>query len=495
MSHTVWLMRVARLLAFVMVAGAASAIACSEHVYTGSDDLAVLAFDRNNVLADDAFTASQEFTEDALQKFFEKTPYGTRSVLADFTEGGEKASSMVLRLAVAHSINPIELLVRLQMERGLVEKATATDTDLSLAFNCGCPDGLVCETDGEMYTGFFNQAECTAKVFRQNYDFVATGSTTMNGWKIGEARTSEDGLSVTPATNATCVLYNYTPYVGEYGGGKIGTSGVAGYKTIRARFRAALRGEYETDGGTPDASTTADAGEVDAGSTCSPACRAPRGLCDTSGEAPRCVQCLNDTQCNNGICNLETNLCVECLPTRAEKCARERTGSVCLADNVCGCSQDNECGNTSSGRVCDATKKKCSSGCRPATSTLAAEGNTCPTGQTCLVIVGTSPDIGSCVRASGETPSAKPDAGKTRDNVDPPRVPPSTNGAPPLPRASAPGTQTIGGGEENVEVGNGPDKTRRVGPSCASAPVGAVSNVFGVMLAAITLVATRRRKR
>jgi len=491
-------MRLVHAISLALAVSAASAVACGDHVYTGTDEIAVEAFDPNDVLADEAFVASQEFTQDAIQKLLDKTPYGTKSALAEHKEGDESAAAIVLRLAVLHKINPLDLLVRLQMERGLIERASATDADLSYAFNCGCPDGEVCATKPAEYTGFFNQADCAAKSFRQSFDLLdeEDGSTT-NGWKVDEAKKTEDGVSVTPKTRATAVLYNYTPYVGGAGGGRASVAGVSGYAEIRARLRSALRGEYDMADGGADAGANDASVVPDAAVTCSPACSAPTSICDTSGPTPRCVQCLADAQCNNGFCNLETNRCVECLPTRAERCQRERSGSVCLANNTCGCGTDTDCGGPTSGRVCDDAKKRCVSGCRPDTSSFAATGNDCPTGQVCLVIQGTDPDIGSCVRATGEETDAgapREDGGRgPRDRVDPPRGTPATNGPPPLPPASAPGTQSRGGGEEAVEVGNGPDKTRRVGVSCAMGR-GDGTNLPMFMLAAVALVVTKRRR-
>ncbi len=495
-------MRLLRAVSLVLAASAVGVVACADHVYTGNEDQGVTAstFDRDSALDDASFVASQEFSEDDIQRFFERTPWNTRSGLADLKEGEERASSILLRIAIVHKVNPLELLVRLQMERGLVQKTIASEGDVSLAFNCGCPDGLACDDNPDQYMGFFNQADCTAKVFRQNFDLAETTST-LNGWKRNEAHTSEDSLTVTPKTRATCVLYNYTPYVGEGGGGKMGISGVSGYVEIRARFRSALRGEYFSGDGGVDANASADTGapttDPDAGlSACAPSCVKPNAVCDTSGDGPKCVQCIADPDCTSGLCNPDTKTCVECTRIRTERCVATRTGTACLDDNTCGCGDDSMCGTLTSGRVCDKTKRKCTIGCRPLTSVAAADGNQCPAGQTCLVIVGTNPDIGSCVRSTGTDGGARrPDAGSPGDRIDPPRPTPTSNGAPPLPHASAPGTQTKGGGEENVELGNGPDKTKRIGPSCSSASSSRPADAAWLALAALGSVFVRRRNR
>ena len=45
----------------------------------------------------------------------------------------------MVETATVHGINPLEMLVRVQMEQGLISKTTAATTTISLAFACGCP--------------------------------------------------------------------------------------------------------------------------------------------------------------------------------------------------------------------------------------------------------------------------------------------------------------------------------------------------------------------
>ena len=87
--------------------------------------------------------------------------------------------------AKAHGINPLEMLVRVQMEQGLVYKTTAPATTIPLAFGCGCPHSAVCN---DSYRGFANQAECAAGTMRRTMDKALTASGTVSGWSRGKSK-------------------------------------------------------------------------------------------------------------------------------------------------------------------------------------------------------------------------------------------------------------------------------------------------------------------
>ena len=141
-----------------------------------------------------------------VQKFLDKTPWGTRSALARYTEGGKSAATIMVDAAKAHGINPLEMLVRVQMEQGLVYKTTAPATTISLAFGCGCPHSSVCN---DSYRGFANQAECAAGTMRRTMDKALTASGTVSGWSRGKAKATEDGLTIVPERRDGCTLHVY----------------------------------------------------------------------------------------------------------------------------------------------------------------------------------------------------------------------------------------------------------------------------------------------
>ena len=192
------------------------------------------AFNRNDLLEDTALLDPNAFDEADVQKLFEKTPWNTRSVLASYEDGGKRASKILVDAARAHGINPLALVVRLQMEQSLVYKTTAPDATLQVAFGCGCPHSPVCS---DAYMGFANQAECAAGTLRRSMDAASTSTGTASGWKIGVGKTTEDDLVVTPKNAATTALYTYTPWVGEAGGGKAGVGGASLHKQVWGSLR------------------------------------------------------------------------------------------------------------------------------------------------------------------------------------------------------------------------------------------------------------------
>jgi MYXO-CTERM domain-containing protein len=139
--------------------------------------------------------------------------------------------------ATKHGINPLELLVRVQMEQGLVSKKTASDESITLAFGCGCPHSPVCSPK---YEGFANQAECAAGTLSRSMDRALTTNGTASGWKKGEEKLTQDMMEIVPANAATAALYTYTPWVGEAGGGKKGIGGVSLHHAVWTRFADAV---------------------------------------------------------------------------------------------------------------------------------------------------------------------------------------------------------------------------------------------------------------
>ncbi|MDB4935270.1 MAG: hypothetical protein JWP87_2242 [Labilithrix sp.] len=190
-------------------------------------------FDRNAVIDDKSMRDAEAMTVADVQKFLDKTPWGTKSALAKYTENGKTAAEIMVEAAQTHGINPLEMLVRVQMEQGLVSKTTAAATTISLAFGCGCPHSPVCS---DKYRGFANQADCAAGTMRRSMDKALTSSGTVSGWSRGKTKASEDGLTILPKNAATAALYTYTPWVGEAGGGKEGVGGVSLHAQVWDRF-------------------------------------------------------------------------------------------------------------------------------------------------------------------------------------------------------------------------------------------------------------------
>lgn len=211
-------------------------------------------FDRNNVLDDKSMRDSTAMTAADVQKFLNKTPWGTKSVLAGYTENGKTAAQIMAEQAKTHGINPLEMLVRVQMEQSLVYKTTAPASTIALAFGCGCPHSPVCS---DKYRGFEAQADCAAGTLRRSMDKALTTSGTVSGWARNKSSITDDKITIIPKNAVTAALYTYTPWVGEHGGGKAGVGGVSLHAQVWNRFaEAASYGEWAVTGNT----TEADAG-------------------------------------------------------------------------------------------------------------------------------------------------------------------------------------------------------------------------------------------
>jgi len=248
------------LLLGLLSTAACSAPAADEPARGTTSSVTERPFDRNAVLDDKSMRDAETLTVSDVQKFLDKTPWGTRSALARYTEGGKSAATIMVDAAKAHGINPLEMLVRVQMEQGLVYKTTAPATTISLAFGCGCPHSSVCN---DSYRGFANQAECAAGTMRRTMDKALTASGTVSGWSRGKAKATEDGLTIVPKNAVTAALYTYTPWVGEAGGGKKGVGGVSLHAQVWDRFAESVSyGAWAVE--SAGSADNADAGNADA---------------------------------------------------------------------------------------------------------------------------------------------------------------------------------------------------------------------------------------
>ena len=165
-------------------------------------------FNRHNVVDDTFFTAAEAMSVDDIQHFLEATPYGKRCFLADVSVGSTSAAQVIADAAAEHQINPVMLLSRMQVEKGLVSKsARPSQSKIDFAFGCGCHDGKACS---EAFRGFDRQVECAAETMREHFDAADSGA---GIWNVGVSKKSLDGLTVTPANAATASLYAYTPWV------------------------------------------------------------------------------------------------------------------------------------------------------------------------------------------------------------------------------------------------------------------------------------------
>ena len=174
----------------------------------GKVDGLVERFDPSWLMGDAFFTNTHALTESALQAFFEQTPYGERSWLADALIDGVPASRRLLDVALDVGINPILLLSRMQVEQSLISRsARPSEQKLNSAFGCGCPDNRACYTT---YQGFSKQLACAGDTLRKLYNDSETG---VGLWVAGKSRRTLEGELVRPGNHATAALYAYTPWI------------------------------------------------------------------------------------------------------------------------------------------------------------------------------------------------------------------------------------------------------------------------------------------
>lgn len=209
-------------------------------VESGADakgDAVTSAFDRNWVISDDFLLDTHGADTAIIQQFFEQSPYGTRSWMADYTVNGESAAQAFVDAALRYDLNPIVLLARAQVEQGIVSKTERpSQSRLDWAFGCGCPDGRSCY---EQFRGFSNQVLCSAQTLRKLYDASVTGE---GQWVAGRSKLALDGIDVRPGNHATAALYAYTPWILRGRGGNwlvwnVTKKFVAGFEDLGVEFR------------------------------------------------------------------------------------------------------------------------------------------------------------------------------------------------------------------------------------------------------------------
>ncbi|HEY6461991.1 MAG TPA: hypothetical protein VIY73_17615 [Polyangiaceae bacterium] len=308
------------------VAAAFLAAACakpaSDSSVLASQDLVSFGgqFDPDEILAPGPMQDANALDANAVQGFLEQPPYGSASFLAEYSSNGVLASQAIAAAAQRYTIDPIVLLVRAEMDQGLVAAGTypSPPSRVEYAFGCGCSGPGDCDPT---YAGFDVQVACLASTLRDDLDAVAANGTTADGWGPGVTSATLDGAQVTPADDSTSALYEYTPFVkvGQPGGNwlfwnlwnafsaAVGYSSPEGGTTADSWIGAACVGSgtcvYE---GTPGTCATEFPGglcTLSCQGTCPSASGEPSTFCaDFGSEGGFCLAACNqaDPQCRNG---------------------------------------------------------------------------------------------------------------------------------------------------------------------------------------------------
>ena len=212
-----------------IAAAAVAALALALVPATGVLGAERAAFDPGDIISDDSFFNPDAMTASEIQSFLQSRtckPTDGSPCLADFradvpripasagrcaalpAKKGERASSIIARVAEACTISPRVLLVLLQKEQSLLTAPSASGYLKATGY--ACPDTAECD---KRYFGFVNQVYRAAWQFREYT--VHPGD-----WRYGVGKNdiqfhpdaSCGSSRVTIVNQATANLYNYTPY-------------------------------------------------------------------------------------------------------------------------------------------------------------------------------------------------------------------------------------------------------------------------------------------
>jgi len=192
-------------------------------VFTPTLSARAAEFNPHNIISDEELEDNSALSLDAIQRFLESKG----SYLAQYTQevNGvvKKASQIIFDESNLYQINPKFVLAMLQKEQSLITDRTPSQNQLDWATGFGVCDSCS-KSDPALLPlkGFYNQVSGLVEKVRVNYlrDLQSLGRT-FTGWGPGRSKQTLDQYDITPANNATAVLYTYNPY---RGGDRIGAN-------------------------------------------------------------------------------------------------------------------------------------------------------------------------------------------------------------------------------------------------------------------------------
>ncbi len=193
-------------------------------------------FDPGNIVSDQVFYNSTSMTADQLRIFIRAEgegctgPYCLKNLSVTTTDqpadaycdayqgaANEDAAAVVSKVSTACGVNPQVMLVTLQKESALLNRADPSASTYDAAWGWHCPDtgpGGSANCDPE-HAGFFNQGYGMAKQWSRyrvdpgQYNYRA-GQTVDILWNVAESECGSAPVAI--KNQATAALYNYTPY-------------------------------------------------------------------------------------------------------------------------------------------------------------------------------------------------------------------------------------------------------------------------------------------
>jgi hypothetical protein len=163
-------------------------------------------------LVDDETFTEMQLTAADIQRYLERTHYGTRSFLADYRGGdcGDKtwctAAESVAAAAKTHRINPVVLLAMGEVVGQLLSATEypALSARVEYAFGCGCtPSG--CDPVAGSWA---KQIDCIARQMRERADSASL-----------TPLVTKDGVAVGNPNRASVAIYGVLGGLARGGGG------------------------------------------------------------------------------------------------------------------------------------------------------------------------------------------------------------------------------------------------------------------------------------
>ncbi|MFO0764461.1 MAG: hypothetical protein U0487_00220 [Patescibacteria group bacterium] len=171
-------------------------------------------FDPNQILSDDDIFDVTRMDLQGIRGFLKAHGKLNDLKIKDIDGVEKEPAQIIWRVATSYKLNPQYLLVLLQKEQSLVESTNITQRALDWATGFGVCDS--CSKDDPRisdFKGFANQLEYAAKQHRERYFIQLLGKgSTISGQTPGKT-VLISGNKVTPANNATAMLYTYTPHI------------------------------------------------------------------------------------------------------------------------------------------------------------------------------------------------------------------------------------------------------------------------------------------
>ncbi len=174
-------------------------------------DVIRVSFDPNFVVSNAETEETSSWTANDVNSFLIAKGSGLAGrLLADIDGVPRSPGEIIFNASSRNSISPRFLLTLIQREQSLVNDSFPSQDQLDWAAGYGVCDS--CSKNDPVlakYRGFATQIDSAAASFR----FYLDGGNASSGLRQCNKPTVIDGIPITPMTDATAALYNYTPHI------------------------------------------------------------------------------------------------------------------------------------------------------------------------------------------------------------------------------------------------------------------------------------------